>query len=226
VQWLADGPTDCVMATNDKFPGFGNYAAPDGSVFYQPYGASAWTQNASLLQLNGDEAFIARNGGFTGGYESITPNNPSGQWNELWIQFDVLNDRCKYYRCIDGGAPVQMMSSDGEWWAFRNQDWENNAVKNILFLSGLQPLPGIVAEYSVLIDNIGVDTSGWSLDRYPLPPAPPAEKPGDLDGDGDVDLDDFVILKTSFGTDGGGDCDGDGDTDLDDFVILKTNFGT
>ena len=53
-----------------------------------------------------------------------------------------------------------------------------------------------------------------------------AAKPGDLNGDGKVDLDDFVILKNSFGIDDGGDCDGDGDTDLDDFVILKNNFGT
>jgi len=57
-------------------------------------------------------------------------------------------------------------------------------------------------------------------------------KPGDCDGDGDVDLDDFAILKTNFGradvTAGPaeGDCDTDGDVDLDDFAILKTHFGT
>jgi hypothetical protein len=52
---------------------------------------------------------------------------------------------------------------------------------------------------------------------------------GDCDLDGDVDLDDFVILKSNFGRDdagwGDGDSDGDGDVDLDDFVILKGNFG-
>ncbi|MFW6154219.1 MAG: PEP-CTERM sorting domain-containing protein [Planctomycetota bacterium] len=54
-------------------------------------------------------------------------------------------------------------------------------------------------------------------------------KPGDADGDGDVDLDDFVVLKTHFGTGttwAEGDFDGDADVDLDDFVILKTHFGT
>ncbi len=54
--------------------------------------------------------------------------------------------------------------------------------------------------------------------------------PGDADGDGDVDLDDFAILKTTFGaeplTDDRADFDGDGDVDLDDFAILKLNFGT
>ncbi len=53
--------------------------------------------------------------------------------------------------------------------------------------------------------------------------------PGDADHDGDVDLDDFVILKSNFGTAGAtwemGDFDADGDVDLDDFVILKRNFG-
>ncbi|MFW6155490.1 MAG: right-handed parallel beta-helix repeat-containing protein [Planctomycetota bacterium] len=57
-----------------------------------------------------------------------------------------------------------------------------------------------------------------------------ARLPGDADGDGDVDLDDFVLLKQNFGMPAGataadGDFDGDGDVDLDDFVILKQHFG-
>ena len=56
--------------------------------------------------------------------------------------------------------------------------------------------------------------------------SPPPSLQADLDGDGDVDLDDFVILKNAFGINGDGDCDGDGDTDLDDFVILKNEFGS
>ncbi len=50
----------------------------------------------------------------------------------------------------------------------------------------------------------------------------------DFDGDGDVDLDDFAILKQGFGngtTHAEGDADGDGDVDLDDFAILKQEFG-
>jgi len=63
-----------------------------------------------------------------------------------------------------------------------------------------------------------------------MPANPYGPIPGDADNDGDVDLDDFVILKTNFGMTTGataaqGDFDGDGDVDLDDFVILKNNFG-
>ena len=51
---------------------------------------------------------------------------------------------------------------------------------------------------------------------------------GDADCDGDVDLDDFVILKNNFGSPGtwaDGDFDASGTVDLDDFVILKNHFG-
>ena len=61
----------------------------------------------------------------------------------------------------------------------------------------------------------------WEAYRWP-------SLPGDANGDGCVDLDDFVILKTHFGAPGGwaeGDFDDSGTVDLDDFVILKTHFG-
>ncbi|MFW6153724.1 MAG: DUF4350 domain-containing protein [Planctomycetota bacterium] len=59
--------------------------------------------------------------------------------------------------------------------------------------------------------------------------AEPPALPGDADLDGDVDLDDFVILKSNFGTVGAlwseGDFNADWVVNLDDFVILKANFG-
>ncbi|MEP0848472.1 MAG: hypothetical protein HRF50_16825 [Phycisphaerae bacterium] len=54
--------------------------------------------------------------------------------------------------------------------------------------------------------------------------------PGDLDGDGDVDLADLSALLTNYGTPSGadpgdGDLDGDGDVDLADLSALLENFG-
>ncbi|MFO0900603.1 MAG: dockerin type I domain-containing protein [Pirellulales bacterium] len=52
--------------------------------------------------------------------------------------------------------------------------------------------------------------------------------PGDANGDGKVDLSDFGILKSNFGsgtTLAEGDFNADGKVDLSDFGILKENFG-
>ena len=55
--------------------------------------------------------------------------------------------------------------------------------------------------------------------------------PGDLDGDGDVDLSDLAQLLAHYGTTSGaqyedGDLDGDGDVDLSDLAALLANYGT
>jgi len=56
-------------------------------------------------------------------------------------------------------------------------------------------------------------------------------RPGDANGDGRVDLDDFASVKAHMGETEYpgqfimGDLDGDSDVDLDDFAILKANFG-
>jgi hypothetical protein len=54
--------------------------------------------------------------------------------------------------------------------------------------------------------------------------------PGDIDLDGEVDFQDFLILQINFGATSGaersdGDLDGDGDVDFVDFMIFQPNFG-
>ncbi|MFO0898682.1 MAG: hypothetical protein U0836_14760 [Pirellulales bacterium] len=56
----------------------------------------------------------------------------------------------------------------------------------------------------------------------------PGLLPGDANGDGHVDLNDFGTLKANFGTGqtrAQGDFNGDAKVDLNDFGILKANFG-
>ena len=61
--------------------------------------------------------------------------------------------------------------------------------------------------------------------------AGPEPIPGDLDGDGDVDLSDLAQLLANYGVTEGatyedGDMDGDGDVDLSDLAALLGVYGT
>ena len=54
--------------------------------------------------------------------------------------------------------------------------------------------------------------------------------PGDFDGNGIVDGDDFLVWQVGFGTTVGatpadGDADGDADVDGDDFLLWQSHFG-
>ena len=52
-----------------------------------------------------------------------------------------------------------------------------------------------------------------------------ADCPGDLDGNGEVGVDDLLVMLAAFGTSDAGDLDGDGETTVDDLLILLSNFG-
>lgn len=67
-----------------------------------------------------------------------------------------------------------------------------------------------------------------SIDTGPIPV--PANRTGDLNGDGQVDLGDLSTLLSNFGatdsTPADGDIDADGDVDLDDLSALLSTFGS
>ena len=74
---------------------------------------------------------------------------------------------------------------------------------------------------------------GWNIDDIRIVGAninPAPTCPGDINGDGFTNLDDFIILAGNFGATSGatlaqGDLNGDGAVNLDDFIILAGDFG-
>jgi nitrous oxidase accessory protein NosD len=53
----------------------------------------------------------------------------------------------------------------------------------------------------------------------------PNDCPCDLDGNGEVGVDDLLALLAAYQTNADGDCDGDGDTDVDDLLLLISAWG-
>lgn len=95
-----------------------------------------------------------------------------------------------------------------------------NVIANVLQQRNNPPAfsPVIEATVAVAAPSISFTVGGTT------------QQPGDVDGDGDVDLTDLAFLLTNFGlqsgaTRGQGDLDGDGDVDLVDLATLLTNFG-
>jgi len=106
------------------------------------------------------------------------------------------------------------------------------------FIPGAIPIEHMTLEwtrYTVEVSHhggcylMGVTVGGQCyLDDVTLIADGPPLEPGDANTDGDVDLEDFEVLRVNFQAGhvwSQGDFDFDQDVDLDDFVILKRNFG-
>jgi hypothetical protein len=75
--------------------------------------------------------------------------------------------------------------------------------------------------YLLRVGGWNNNESGWG---WMLVDCMPDYQQSDLDGDGDVDIDDLLALLAAFGSSGDGDIDGDGDTDVDDLLILLADL--
>jgi hypothetical protein len=151
-----------------------------------------------------------------------SPNRPiAGSWNFLWdVEANGPDDVWAVgMNIISTVLYPHAMHWDGSAWTYAQ-------LPDVAFSSrvdGLALLPDGSAWAVGAADNFqGPQMSLVESRAVPVPP-------GDLDGDGDIDLDDLTLLLQNFAGDGvpapGGDVDGDGDTDLDDLTLLLQNFG-
>jgi autotransporter-associated beta strand protein len=109
--------------------------------------------------------------------------------------------------------------------ALLDLNFAGNDVVQALYLNGVPQAPGLYGSSGL---GASFFTGSGLLDVQQLgPPITPV--PGDFDGNGLVNGDDFAIWQMNFPTAsdamlGDGDADADGDVDGADFVVWQTNF--
>ncbi|MFW6154921.1 MAG: hypothetical protein ACOC95_06875 [Planctomycetota bacterium] len=187
------------------------------------------TYNWGVALVN--KSFLGANGGYgwTDTYYDGWPQTATSIWSVGWFggprQCDALS-------VIGTGTVADPeFPGDGAWstWTFTYNADGSMTIGND---GGGEKTTDAVesAITQIYVASTSSDLGGVWIDDVQVSSGAPVCNPGDADGDGDVDLDDFVILKNNFGVAEGatcdmGDFDGDGDVDLDDFVLLKNNFG-
>jgi len=134
----------------------------------------------------------------------------------------------------DGDLDWIISSFSGDWWLYRNdgggtfgflREFDAPLAASCCLLPDIDndgdldlALVDELADVVILMQNSGA-----------------ASVPGDFDGDGDVDLSDFLVFQQCFGGSNNppaptcppgvdADLDGDGDVDLADFLIFQQNF--
>ena len=131
---------------------------------------------------------------------------------QKWIKFENGND------------PYGMVR-DGSWHVLEIPMTDISNAVDLSQVSMLFELLGVDGPITgIEIDDICLLGGGDAITDDPT-------IPGDLDGDGDVDLADLATLLAHYGTTSGaayedGDLDGDGDVDLADLASLLANYGS
>lgn len=194
----------------------------------------------------------------TTGGQSVTllPGFPTAAGPSSYDYF--LADSATLYvaddRAITGGGGIQKWTFDGSTWTLA---YTLNA--GLPGTNGCRGLTGVVDGSVVTLyatvanaasnNSLVTVTDGGAASSFTtlvsagtnrvfrgvriVPPAAPPTCPGDVDGDGDVDLEDLTLLLSSFGTCVGepgynpsADLVPSGCIDLDDLTTLLSAFGT
>jgi len=133
---------------------------------------------------------------------AVEASNDGVNWTEIWVN------------------PAGTTISDGAWSLMT------------LDISGVADgQPTVYIRWAMGPTDSSVTYPGWNIDDVEIwGVINDSLIPGDLDGDGDVDLADLAQLLGGYGTPSGatyeqGDIDGDGDVDLADLAALLGNYG-
>lgn len=124
------------------------------------------------------------------------------------------------YASLDAGGPIDLAEGVSHW---------ASGTTGVSFATGLESQATMTPEitvgsrkYFTSLDLAGLRDIGWTLSSAGPPLA------GDVDGNRIVDLSDFNVLKTNFGSGAmrsQGDLNADFEVNLADFNVLKENFG-
>ena len=144
-------------------------------------------------------------------------------WRPLGDQTAILE------AVIDGGDPIELLRWDSNE---LSTDFHGDSPDESIMLSVDNPEGAAEMVLQFRLSNAG-DDWWWAIDNLAVTGGGGVQPwPGDINGDGKVDLVDFNILKVNFGLSGDdvqrsdGDLNGDHTVNLVDFNELKTNFGT
>lgn len=223
-QVLTAGQTNSTVAMANAFIGIGAGIAEGstGTVFFRMrnddpgdfvFGSTdmanpvTWSDYEGYMRFASGSIDIRDGGGF-----AIGTAYDANQWYNVWLVLNNAADTTTMYVSQGADAAVEIVSG-----AFRNGT--TDALLNLNLRMGA---PQNTADG--YLDDIYVDLSGVNTT---LPVGISLQTPGDVTGEGTVDLADYLIIRDNFRTSVGsrmlGDLNGDGTVNFVDFGEWKAN---
>ncbi len=206
--WRSDGTADGTFRLTDTFSALENFPPSSLTMFQGEvhFSSSQGTHGRQIWKTDGTREGTVRVTDFGGENQGTTP----------WILF--ATEETMYLSAFDAVHGRELWQSDG------------TAEGTTLVADLLPGLEDSKPQYMMRLgdlllfnaEHVPGDGELWALALEESP------TPGDVNGDGVVDLDDFTRLKDHFGAVRAnrdmGDLNGDGAVDLADFAIMKSNF--